>query len=228
MAAAEVRSVQDVGVVFDLDGILVNTEPLWETADRLVVDTYGHPWEAALTRSRVGIGLEEATELLAEYLEVSDLERLKAERTQAYLDLLGRGVEPMLGARELLIALASVHIPVGVATNAPRILAETALAVSGLDHLIEEKLVATSDEVEAPKPAPDVYLLACNRLSLHPQRVVAIDDSSAGITAAVEAGLLAVACPTLPDSNIFHAHRIVNSLCEIDVPELISWIEKRV
>jgi HAD superfamily hydrolase (TIGR01509 family) len=113
------------------------------------------------------------------------------------------------GAIELVERLRG-HTRLGLASNSPRTMVDTALATARLADAFEA--IVTSDDVEHPKPAPDLYLLACERLGVAPDEALALEDSPSGVAAAKAAGLTCIAVPQFAETDVSAADRIVDSL----------------
>jgi HAD superfamily hydrolase (TIGR01509 family) len=202
-----------LGVCFDLDGLLVDTEPIWEDAKRLLFEAHEAPYDhtdhmavfgaseaqsASYFTQRLGLPPEATPEVGAEYLGI--VERLM------------RGTIPVRpGARELLASLRG-RVPIALATNTRRALAEVILEHSGLAGSFDA--IATGDEVP-PKPAPDVYLTACRRLGVRPADAVGLEDSNVGVRAVKAAGLTCIAIPSDPAADVTPADIVLTSLHEL-------------
>lgn len=200
------------GAVFDLDGLLVDSEGAWSRAEAAVVTSYGVAWDPAIHAELLGTAPAASAEQLARRLDAPAdeiLQRLEA----AALEEFAGGVDPRPGAVELVTALVG-RVPIGVATNSPRLLAERALRSTGLHQAID--VLVTAEDVAEPKPAPDIYLAACERLGVDPARSVGFEDSAVGVAAARAAGLWVVGCPSLPDEPMDRAHLVVPSLTAVD------------
>lgn len=201
-------------VVFDLDGLLVDSEPAWEAAERRLVEAdYGRPWDPAIRVELLGSGPADAARILAAHLGVDDVRAVDRRLLQSAVREFRRGVPVRPGARQLLEALRD-RVPVGVATNSRRVVAELALSGTGLDALVDQ--VVCVEDVVSPKPAPDVYLRACALLGADPSESIGLEDSPVGARAARAAGLWVIGCPSVPEPAIDAAHVIVASLEEID------------
>ena len=182
-------------VVFDCDGLLMDTETCWTVAET-----------AVFARRGLGFGPEEKALLLGK--SVPDAGRVLAERFNEpesagaiVEELLGlvEGViaehaRPLPGALEIVQALSGV-LPMAVASNSSRRLLDLALSRGGFSDLLP--LTIAADEVESPKPAPDLYLRACEMLGTHPYATVAFEDSTTGVKSARAAGLKVVGVPSL-------------------------------
>ena len=130
------------------------------------------------------------------------------------------------GAREAVAELGA-HYPLGVASSSPRELIGVALRVAGFDSAF--RAIVSSDEVSHGKPAPDVYLLAAQRLGVPARECAAIEDSTNGIRAAVAAGMATIAIPNRafppPDDVLAQAHVVLSSLHDL-TPDLIESLAR--
>jgi len=206
-------------IVFDLDGLLVDTEPRWEAAERRLIAELDGDWDPEVRHQLLGVGPETSARILAEHLGVADHAMVARRLLLAALAEFRRGVTALEGAEELLTALRG-RVPTAVATNSRRVLADTALMNAGLDGLVDA-LVCVED-VDEPKPAPDPYRRACAELDADPAGAVAFEDSGPGVTAAVAAGLWTVACPSVPGASPEGAHAVIASLREVDPEALLA------
>jgi HAD superfamily hydrolase (TIGR01509 family) len=118
-------------------------------------------------------------------------------------------VESRPGAVELVERLRG-RTRLGLASNSPRALVDTALATARITDAFDT--IVTSDDVMQPKPAPDLYLLACERLGVAPQEALALEDSASGVAAAKAAGLTCIAVPQFAETDVSAADRVIASL----------------
>lgn len=180
-------------VVFDLDGVLVDSERAWDEVRRAVVAEHGGTWTDAATRAMQGMSTPEWARFL-----VGDLgTRLTAE--QAADTVVGEmarryaaGPPLIAGAVDAVRAVAAAR-PVAIASSSPPVLIRSFLEFAGLTALVP--VAVSSEEVAAGKPAPDVYLEAARRLGADPTRCAAVEDSTNGLRSAHAAGLTVVAVP---------------------------------
>jgi HAD superfamily hydrolase (TIGR01509 family) len=180
-------------VVFDLDGVLVDSEQLWDAARRAVVAQDGGAWRNGATREMMGMSSPEWSAHLHDQLgvalsapEIAD--RVVAKMLAGYRDRL-----PLLpGAVEAVRALAH-HWPLGLATSSNRPVIDAFLSASGLAD--QFKVTVSAEEVAHGKPAPDVYVAATSMLGVDPATAAAVEDSSNGLRAAAAAGMVVVAVP---------------------------------
>ena len=180
-------------VVFDLDGVLVDSEQLWDRARRELVEERGGVWHEDATRAMMGMSSPEWSRYLHDELQV-DLEPAEiSAAVVAKLEQLYREQLPLLsGARAAVLALAQ-RWPLGLASSANREVIDLVLELAEL----EDSFAATvsSEEVPRGKPAPDVYLEAARRLGVAPMDCAAVEDSTNGLRAAAAAGMRIIALP---------------------------------
>ncbi len=201
-------------VVFDNDGLLLDTESVWTRAERDLFDRRGIEFTLAHKRELVGTSAETAGGVLERRLGEPDrAEDLIEELNALVVAELEHGVEAMVGARELLHLLRQRGTPIGLVSNSPLIFVRRSLEIAGFhDHF---DVVLSAHEVAAPKPAPDPYLEACRRLSVEPgPSVVALEDSPTGVAAARAAGLTVIGVPSLEGVALEEAHHIAESLLD--------------
>jgi HAD superfamily hydrolase (TIGR01509 family) len=204
-------------VVFDLDGLLLDTEQLWDEVREELARERGGRWPATAQRDMMGMSSPEWSRYMHDTVGLSESpEEISAEvvlRMQArYRESL-----PLIdGAVEAVQRLAS-RWPLGLASSSNRELIDLALAASGLDLYFAATV--SSEEVAAGKPAPDVYLEAARRLAVDPARCAAVEDSHNGIRSAKAAGMRVVAIPNAhfpPDPEALAlADVVLGSLAEL-------------
>ncbi|MFE0186526.1 HAD family hydrolase [Streptomyces sp. NPDC058989] len=189
-------------VVFDCDGLLVDTEACWTVAETAIFAAHGHPFGPEQKALVIGRTVEAAGEAMARYLgRPGDGAELAAELLERVRKELSRGAAALPGAVELVRACRAA-VPIAVASNSPRELLDTALWSAGLTEYFTHSFAA--DEVRSPKPAPELYLTACEALGATPQHSVAFEDSATGIAAARAAGLHVAVVPSLPRADLDH------------------------
>jgi HAD superfamily hydrolase (TIGR01509 family) len=187
----------DPAVVFDLDGVLLESEIAWTRAEADLFARYGQPYGDVERRLLIGGSLADTGRTLERLLEgVRTSDQLVEELVELAAVEFARGVTPMPGAPELIDELRGRR-PIAVASNSLRRLVDLALDGSGLNGAFDA--VIAGDEVPQPKPAPDIYLEAARRLGSPPERAVAIEDSPTGAAAARAAGMFVIGIPYLHD-----------------------------
>lgn len=201
-------------VVFDNDGLLLDTESVWTRAEQDLFERRGVEFTPAHKRELVGTSAEIAGAVLERRLgEPGRAAELIEELNALVVAELEHGVEAMIGARELLHTLKERGTPIGLVSNSPLVFVERSLQIVGFhDHF---DVVLSAHEVAKPKPAPDPYLEACRRLRVEPgPSVVALEDSPTGVAAARAAGLTVIGIPSLEGIALEEAHHIADSLLD--------------
>jgi HAD superfamily hydrolase (TIGR01509 family) len=181
-------------LIFDMDGLLVDSEPLSEIAmDRFLARRMLDN-DQDLMDQLLGRRLPEAITIVKAWFDLDgSVEALTAEYGETRLDALRGGVPVMPGAREI-VAWAQEHgIPSALATSSQRAHADVSLAAAGLTGQFAAE--ATGNEVENGKPDPDIFLLAAARLGVEPARCLVLEDAPAGLQAAKAAGMSVVWVP---------------------------------
>jgi len=199
-------------VVFDNDGLLLDTESVWTRAERDLFERRGLEFTAAHKRELVGTSAGIAGGILERRLaEPGRAAALIEELNELVVAELERGVETMVGARELLHALKLRGTPLGLVSNSPLAFVARSLEIVGFGDRFD--VVVSAHEVAAPKPSPDPYLEACRRLEVEAgPEVVALEDSPTGVAAARAAGLTVIGVPSLEGIALDEAHEIAESL----------------
>ena len=201
-------------VVFDNDGLLLDTESVWTRAERDLFERRGIEFTPEHKRELVGTSAEIAGGILERRLdEPGRAAALIGELNELVVAELEHGVEAMVGARELLQSLGTRGTPLGLVSNSPLVFVQRSLEIVGFaDHF---DVVISAHEVAAPKPAPDPYLEACRRLGVEAgPSVVALEDSPTGVAAARAAGLTVIGIPSLAGIVLDEAHEIAKSLLD--------------
>ena len=200
-------------VIFDMDGLLLDTETLWHEAevelfrrhggvftwdDKMAVIGTSYEHTSVYFTDRLGLPREQGAALVSEMLELMH-------------GLVRRAVDARPGAVELVARLRELDgVALGLASNSPRYLVDDALATADMADVFE--VIVTSDDVDHAKPAPDIYLLACERLGVDPSDAIALEDSASGIAAAKAAGLTVIGVPQFAETDASAADRVVDSL----------------
>lgn len=210
-------------VVFDLDGVLVDSEQLWDEVRRDLAARAGRSWPAEATRAMQGMSTAEWSRYLAETVGVPGTPASLAEQVIAAMDQRYARRLPLVdGAAEAVDRLAG-RWPLGLASSSPRRLIDAVLATSGLaDRFV---VTVSTEEVPAGKPSPVVYAEVVRRLGVPAGATAAIEDSSNGLRSAHAAGLVVIAVPhaafpPAPDALALAAVQ-VRGLADL-TPELIE------
>jgi len=180
-------------VVFDLDGVLTDSETLWSEAKEALVTDSGGSWKEEATQAMLGMSSPEWAAYLREELGVPlAVEEISREVVRRMEDGYRRDLPLLPGAAGAVHALAA-RWPLGLASSSNREIIDLVLEPAGFGDAF--RVTVSSEEVQRGKPAPDVYLEAARRLDVDPVRCVAIEDSTNGLKAAAAAGMTVIAVP---------------------------------
>jgi HAD superfamily hydrolase (TIGR01509 family) len=201
-------------VVFDNDGLLLDTESVWTRAEEDLFARRDAEFTPADKRELVGTSAAIAASVLERRLgEPGQGEALIEELNALVVAELEHGVEAMIGARELLQALRQRGTPIGLVSNSPLHFVTRSLQLVGFEDHFD--IVLSAHEVAAPKPAADPYLEACRRLGVEAgPDVVALEDSPTGVAAARAAGLTVIGVPSIEGVALEQAHHLAESLMD--------------
>jgi len=193
-AAGSAGEVAVRAVVFDMDGLMFNTEQIYSLAGTELMRRRGLDFPDGLKNAMMGLPPQPAFEQMIRWHGLSESwEALSAESDEIFLGLLDGRLSPMPGLVELLEALEAAGLPKAIATSSRRRLTEACLRPFDLIRRFE--FVLTSEDVTRGKPDPEIYQTAAQRLGLRPQEIAVLEDSENGCRAAVAAGALAIAVP---------------------------------
>jgi HAD superfamily hydrolase (TIGR01509 family) len=180
-------------VIFDLDGVLLDSEQRWNEAKQQLVRTAGGRWPEDAPTAMMGMSSPEWSAYMRDELGVPrDAAAINSEIVGLMEQGYARELPLLPGARAAVAALAA-HWPLGLASSSNREIIDLVLELAGFDGAFA--VTISSEEVARGKPAPDVYLEAARRLGIAPDRCVAIEDSANGLRAADAAGMAVVAVP---------------------------------
>jgi HAD superfamily hydrolase (TIGR01509 family) len=210
-------------VVFDLDGVLVDSEQVWDEARRELARERGRPWPETATRDMMGMSSPEWSRYMHDVVGVPDPpEEISSEVVRRLEEIYRRDLPLIDDAIDAVERLAA-RWPLGVASSSNRELIDLVLELSRLARYF--RATASSEEVGRGKPEPDVYLEAARRLDVSPEHCAAVEDSDAGIRSAKAAGMrvLAIPNPQFPpkDDALALADEVLGSLAEL-TPERVE------
>jgi HAD superfamily hydrolase (TIGR01509 family) len=181
-------------VVFDLDGLLVDSEPMWFRARREIFQRFGLVWTEIDQKKQMGVSTATWADYIAQKLQGKlsreEIVRESLSKMASYYQV--GEVRLMPGAREALEYCAG-KFKLGLASGSPKLLIDAALRGADWQHYFSETL--SSDEVKHGKPAPDVYWEVMKRMGVAPAEAVVVEDSGGGILAGKAAGAKVIAVP---------------------------------
>jgi HAD superfamily hydrolase (TIGR01509 family) len=213
-------------VVFDLDGLLLDSEQVWDEVREVITRERSGRWHERAQADMMGMSSTEWSRYMHDELGLreapEELNRIVVERME---DRYRERLPVVEGAVEAVRRIGA-RWPLGLASSSNRPLIDLALELMGVADLF--RVTVSSEEVDRGKPAPDVYLEAARRLGVRPENVVAIEDSANGIRAAKAAGMRVIAIPNPhfppPDDVLAQADLVLDALAELtpDAVELAS------
>jgi len=181
-------------VVFDLDGLMFNTEELYQEVGAELLRRRGYEFAQDLLDQMMGRPSHVALQIMIDTHTLrATVEELLAETDEIFPEILRQRLAPMPGLVELLSALEKNHIPKGIATSSRRAFVERVLG--RFDYQAGFSPILTSEDITHGKPHPEIYLMAAERLSISPGEMLVLEDSQNGCRAAIAAGAMAVAVP---------------------------------
>jgi HAD superfamily hydrolase (TIGR01509 family) len=210
-------------VVFDLDGVILDTEQVWDEVREQLTRERGGRWHERAQGDMMGMSSAEWSRYMHEELGLTDSpEEINAEIVRRMLARYEQRLPLIDGAVEAVRRIAE-RWPLGLASSSNRPLIDRALELSGLAPLF--RATVSSEEVPRGKPAPDVYLEAARRLEAAPERCAAVEDSANGIRSAAAARMRVVAIPNRafppPPDALAHAAAVVPSVREL-TPDVVA------
>ncbi|MBZ0275503.1 MAG: HAD family phosphatase [Anaerolineae bacterium] len=183
-------------IIFDMDGLLVASEPVWHQAEAEMIESRGHEYPLEVRAQVIGLRMDEFLgNLHAIYHFNESVEELHRELVDRMLELIPVKVEPRPGAVELVDYVRRIGLPTAIASSSPMSIIEATVQAQGWGEVFSVR--CSADDDARGKPAPDVYLRAARILGVAPADCLALEDSSNGARAAVAAGMT---CYAVPDS----------------------------
>ncbi|MCA1942176.1 MAG: HAD family phosphatase [Yonghaparkia sp.] len=210
-------------VLWDMDGTIVDTEPYWMVAERELVTAHGGTWSREQGMQLVGSGLAQSARILQEAGVALGIDAIIETLTDRVMEQVAVELPWRPGARELIAQLRDAGIPVGLVTMSIRRMALQVAEAVGHGAFA---VVIAGDDVEHPKPHPQPYLLAAERLGVSIADCVAIEDSQFGLTSAIASGAAAIGVPlhlSLPEGP---THELWPTLAGRTVADLGAALER--
>lgn len=214
-------------VIFDLDGVLVDTEKIQMNALMRVLKKFKIAPNINEVRKYEGALSEELLEDVLKKRGIigADVKKLAEERRKLALTLISKhNITVFKGARKLISEFKKLNLKIVVATAANRKRSELILSKTKLDKSID--LLITGSDISKGKPNPEIFLLAAKRLKVYPKECLVIEDSKNGVEAAKSAEMLCVAKDAGTKQNLAKADIVIKSLIEIDTNNLINRFNK--
>ncbi len=181
-------------VIFDMDGLLVDSEPIWAIAETAMLEARGLQRDHEIQQRLIGMRSSDFIAGMRDgYGLTEPIEAIQAEIMEHMVSLISIEVLARPGAPELLAYLEQQHVPCAIASSSPKRVINAVVDGQNWGHYFQARV--SGDEVPEGKPAPDVYLEAARRLGVDPSDCLALEDSVNGARAAVAANMLTYAIP---------------------------------
>ncbi|WP_055082750.1 HAD family hydrolase [Kocuria salsicia] len=216
-------------VVFDCDGVLMDTERAWADVQQRVAEHFGVHLDERTATDMMGLSARDVARHITREAEAAasargerapSLDEVLEHLLRTEEEVVSQVLEPLPGAVETVRALAR-QVPVAVASNSTRAILDRKIAAIGLDDVLQTWVSA--DDVAEGKPAPDMYEQAVRRLGVAPEQALAVEDSPAGSSAAETAGMVVLGAPHGHDEPL-RSHYLVDSLADPALTQLLrGW-----
>jgi pseudouridine 5'-phosphatase len=210
-------------IIYDNDGLLLDTEPFYTKAHQIVAARYGKVFDWSVKSKMIGLCAEDSAKVLITSLQLPMSVPEYLEARKHLLAELFPQAEPLPGAVRLTMHLHKAGVPQAVATSSDRYNFDLKITKHKEWFRIFEHVITGDDpEIRRGKPHPDIFLLTAERMQAPPSRCLVFEDSPAGIDAARAAGMYAIAVPdpNMDDTAYGNAHKIIRNLNDVD---LAGW-----
>lgn len=213
-------------IIFDMDGLLIDSEPCWDEARRIMAAEAGVDWNNDDHKAVMGVSTNEWVEYMMRRLSLT-IPATEVEETiiATMRDLYNQRI-PFLPGAEQAVTLAAKSYPLGLASGSPRSLIDTVTAAPSLRGKF--RVILSGDQFPHGKPAPDIYLAAARALGVQPKNCVCLEDSGNGILAGANAGMKVIAIPDqrfIPSKDKLNkANVVLGSLMEFS-PEVLASLQ---
>ena len=205
-------------VLFDMDGLTINSEPQWLEAERELTAEYGYEWTLEDQAYCLGGPLSKVGQYMSDLVNGAESgEYFHSKLVELMTQKVSAEAHFMAGARDLLSSLKTINIPLALVSASPRCIVDAAMK-----HLDPSPFDFTlsSDDVKQPKPAPDGYLKAAELLEVDIKKTLILEDSLTGVTAARASGAKVIAVPHIVKIEADLQTRVIKSLKELDIDTL--------
>ncbi len=195
-------------IIFDCDGVLVDSEPLSMRADAEILAKYGIVISLQdLTKRFVGTTFDDMLQRLSKERGVEFPPELTLEKNRIINDLYHRELKVVRGVRDALDSIKGMGLSMSIASNGPKERVKLALQITGLLHHFKDQIV-TYEDVPRGKPDPGVFLFAAKNAKVRPEDCLVVEDSITGVTAAVDAGCWTLGFTGTHEDHAAHAEKL--------------------
>ncbi|HOJ62848.1 MAG TPA: HAD family phosphatase [Spirochaetota bacterium] len=217
------------GVIFDLDGTLIDSENNYYLADKKLLEMYGIDFTEKMKAQYIGTGNLDMMKKIKEIYNIPDsVEFLHKKKNELYLELARRNTVVFPEMKKLLEILREKDYKIALASGSSKEVIDEIMVLTGLNIFFDA--IVAGDEVVNSKPAPDIFILAAKRLNIEPERLLVIEDSKYGVEAAKNAGMLCIAIPSIiedPFPEIFYKADFLfkNGMKDFQKEKVLEWLE---
>jgi HAD superfamily hydrolase (TIGR01509 family) len=213
-------------VLFDMDGVIIDSEPLWSDAEKQLLARRNLAYSPSLKTAMMGRDARGAVGYLMEHYSLAErLGELIEERNQLIAELFKEHLKAIPGAVDLVRSVIAAGIMTGLVSSSPKPLVELALEKLGTTGLFD--LTLSGDQVVRGKPAPDIYITAAEKLGVKPEYCVVIEDAPHGVAAAKDAGMCCLAISTsVSVVELAMADKVVSGFEEVDLQLLLDLMQR--
>ena len=213
-------------VLFDMDGVVVDSEPLWTEAEKQLLARRNLPYSPSLKTAMMGRDARGAVGFLMEHYALAEsLGELIEERNQLIAELFKEHLKAIPSALELVRSVIAAGTMTGLVSSSPKPLVELALEKLGATGLFD--LTLSGDQVVRGKPAPDIYITAAEKLGVRPEYCLVIEDAPHGVAAAKDAGMCCLAISTsVRVVELAMADKVVRGFEEVDIHLLLGLMQR--
>ncbi len=184
-------------VIFDMDGLLVDSETVWHIAETELIESRGHRYTNDVREQIIGMRMDEFMVILHDHFQLEEsVSDLVDELNSAMLRLIPAHVKPQPGAQSVVDYVQARGWPIAIASSSPSSIIDATVAAQGWGDIFTVR--CSADDEASGKPAPDVYLTAAKTLGVNPAACLALEDSPNGSRAAIAAGMT---CYAVPDTS---------------------------
>ena len=220
--------LQDLGFIFDWDGVIIDSHAQHEESWRLLFAELGKPMPQEFFKKTFGMRNQQIIPVWFDFLNVADLAevaRVGDRKEELYREILRRdGIEPLPGVVDLLRELQVCGIPASVGSSTPRLNIETIMAMTGLGEFFQA--ITSAEDVTVGKPDPQVFLKAAEKIQREPGLCIVFEDAYVGIEAGKRAGMKVVAVATThPIESLGQADLALADLASTSVMDLVEALE---
>ena len=213
-------------VLFDMDGVIIDSEPLWSKAEQQLLARRNLSYSSQLKAAMMGLDSSEAVGFLIKHYNLQEsVGDVVEERNQLIADLFRQFLQPMPYALQLVRSVRAAEIKTGLASSSPKELVDLALGRLNITGLFD--FILSGDQVARGKPAPDIYLTAARELGVGHENCLVIEDAPHGVAAAKAAGMFCVAISTsASEPELGAADRVIRSFREVNLQTLQELVQR--